>query len=414
MNLNKGTVAMQVDRNLFLEQGFLIVEEAIPQYKLEKVRKAYEILVEKQRLHWKTYRKKGGPLGGEWETHQQPRLHLTRPPLVNQIDGDTNLAVEIWLQPKIQGVSTELLGTSDGAITEIMMMCNPVKDHGPAKWHRDLHPIDTAPLQGFIDDIFEGGPRYIQWNIPLYDDCVLWIVPGSHLRLNTKKENEKMLEDPCQPLPDSIQTHLKAGDGVVYILPILHWGSNYSSKLRRTIHGGFSTHTSIKDLSFLDYLNSEAVATFKRWQKRSEDMKGFTEQALKAIIKGKEKEYMETLDRLHPDRGEKGRILSTIFLCKASLSILLAKQVSCLEVPEDLARRLKNDHPITLNWGVDFSDRFTTSEARSLWRRFQPLDTLLQSEKERFVPGFQSGPMKYFFNEMPQNYTTCDFVSNWH
>ena len=53
---------MQVDRNLFLEQGFLIVEEAIPQYKLEKVRKAYEILVEKQRLHWKTYRKKGGPL----------------------------------------------------------------------------------------------------------------------------------------------------------------------------------------------------------------------------------------------------------------------------------------------------------------------------------------------------------------
>ncbi len=404
---------MKLNRDEFLETGYLIVKEAVPRDKLERVRQAYETLVDHQRENWKAEREENDPPGGVWETAPQPRLQLSRHPLVNQIDQKTAPAVEVWLEENIHGVSTELLDVSDGAVTEMMMMCNPVRDHGPAKWHRDHHPIDTAPLQGYIDDILEGGPRYVQWNIPLYDDSVLWVIPGSHLRLNTPEENELMLADPCRPLPNGVQTHLEAGDGVVYILPILHWGSNYSPKMRRTIHGGFSTHTSIKDLSFTDHLSSQAQEAFARWNGRSEKMEQHTEDALRAVLSGDGTAYLSTLDNLHPQRAEKGRILSTVFLCKAALAIRLRKDPPLQDIAEDLQRRLLGTHPITLNWGSKFADRFTSTEARLLWDRFSPLEALLQSDEEHFVPGFQSIPMKHYFNEMPADYNTADFIASW-
>ncbi len=404
---------MKLNRDEFLETGYLIVKEAVPRDKLERVRQAYETLVDRQRENWKAEREENDPPEGVWETAPQPRLQLSRSPLVNQIDQKTAPAVEVWLEENIHGVSTELLDVSDGAVTEMMMMCNPVRDHGPAKWHRDHHPIDTAPLQGYIDDILEGGPRYVQWNIPLYDDSVLWVIPGSHLRLNTPEENELMLADPCRPLPNGVQTHLEAGDGVVYILPILHWGSNYSPKMRRTIHGGFSTHTSIKDLSFAGHLSSQAQEAFARWNGRSEKMEQHTEDALRAVLSRDGTTYLSALDNLHPWRAEKGRILSKVFLCKAALAIRLRKDPPLQDIAEDLQRRLLGTHPITLNWGSKFADRFTSDEARLLWDRFSPLEVLLQSDEEHFVPGFQSIPMKHYFNEMPADYNTADFIASW-
>ena len=70
-------------------------------------------------------------------------------------------------------------------------------------------------------------------------------------------------------------------------------------------------------------------------------------------------------------------------------------------------------HPITLNWGPEFADRFTPDEARLLWDRFSPLEDLLQADEEHFVPGFQAVPMKHYFNEMPADYGTADFIASW-
>ncbi len=404
---------MKLNRDEFLETGYLIVKEAVQRDKLERVRQAYETLVNRQRENWKAERAENDPPEGVWETAPQPRLQLSRPPLVNQIDPETAPAVEVWLEENIHGVSTELLNIADGAVTEMMMMCNPVRDHGPAKWHRDLHPIDTAPLQGYIDDILEGGPRYVQWNIPLYDDSVLWVIPGSHLRPNTPEENEVMLADPRCPLPNGVQTHLEAGDGVVYILPILHWGSNYNPKMRRTVHGGFSTYTSIDELSFTDHISTDAQAAFARWNDRSEKMEQHTELALRAVLAGDGAEYLSTLDGLHPERVEKGRILSTVFLCKAALGIRLQKDPPLRGIAEDLQHRVLGKHPITLNWGPKFADRFTPDEAYLLWNRFSPLEALLQADEEHFVPGFQATPMKHYFNEMPADYGAADFIASW-
>ena len=66
-----------------------------------------------------------------------------------------------------------------------MMLCQPQKeekDHSVGIWHRDFYPQRCAPLDSYANDIKETGPRYIQWNLSLYDDEVLWVVPGSHVR----------------------------------------------------------------------------------------------------------------------------------------------------------------------------------------------------------------------------------------
>ena len=80
---------------------------------------------------------------------------------------------------------------------------------------------------------------------------------------------------------------------------------------------------------------------------------------------------------------------------------------------EDLARRLQGTHPITLDWGPGFSDRFSTDEAAKIWRRFEPLEQMLRSDEEQFEPAFQSGPMQHYFNQMPATYTTIDFIASW-
>ncbi len=404
---------MQVNQDQFMEDGYLVLRNVIPPDELGALRAGYEIMVDRQREIWARDRKPDDPPGGVWETDVQPRLLLDRRPLVNLIDEQTANTVEIWLHENTQGISAELMEEPDAAVTEMMLMCNPVHDCGPAAWHRDLHPIDTAPLQGYIDDIIETGPRYVQWNIPLYDDDVLWVVPGSHLRINTEEEDRQLLADPRVPLPGAVQTHLNAGDGVVYIMPILHWGSNYSTRMRRTIHGGFCNFTKYEDLSYTKHLSTLAQATLERWAQRSKQMQDVTESVLRAAIEKDSRAYHTALEKLQPGRGEKGVMLTTVFLCKAACFINLRRRPGLEEIPDDLCRRGMSGHPTTLNWGPEFANRFSQTEAETLWERFKMLNTRLQAGEEHFFPGFQSGPMRYYFNEMPADFGVEDFIASW-
>ena len=404
---------MQVNRTQFMEEGYLVLREVIPPEELDALRESYELMVSRQREIWARERGPNEPPGGVWETSPQPRLLLGRGPLAGLVDKKTASAVEIWAHENTQGVSSELLGEADAGVTEMMLMCSPVKDCGPAAWHRDHHPIDTAPLQGYIDDIVETGPRYVQWNLSLYDDNVLWVLPGSHLRVNTEAENELLLADPKVPLPGAVQTHLNAGDGVVYILPILHWGSNYSRKMRRTIHGGFANYTHYQARDYIDYLSPEVREKFDQWNERSHQMQIWCEDALHAAIEKDAGAYHAALENLHPSRGEKGKMLSTVFLCKAACFIALEHGYELPEIPDDLRNRGKGFHAITLNWGPPFAERFTKEEAATLWERFKSLDALLKTDEELYLPGFQSGPMHYYFNEMPANFGVADFIKTW-
>jgi hypothetical protein len=404
---------MQVDRDRFLEEGYLVLRGVILPNLLDALRTSYEILVERQKLLWASERRPDDPPAGAWETHQQPRLHLHNTPEL--IDRETAAAAEFWTHENTHGVSSELMGVADASQTEMFLICNPVRDRGPAKWHRDLHPVFTAPLEGYIKDIEENGPSYTQWNIPLYDNDVLWVIPGSHLRFNTDEENRRLLVDPSAPLLGGVQTHLSAGDGVAYITPILHWGSNYSTRRRRTIHGDFqkSNWTCYGDLGFTQYLSLSARAAFERWAKRSAQMQDHTEAALRAALDGDGDAYRKQLEKLHPGVGESGKRLMTVLISKAARRIHLLKHPGLNDVPEDSRRRAMRPSPTILHWGPQFADRFSRPESETLWGRFQALDAMLQKDDEPFHPGFQSGPMGYISNEMPANFDLDDFITGW-
>ena len=402
---------MDLDRDRFLEEGFLILRQVVPPERLASLRAESELMVERQRAIWAQTREVGDPPGGAWETSAQPRVHLGAVPEL--VDEETAGFVEFWLHENTHGVSAELLAMPHAALTEMMMMCSPVSDRGPAVWHRDIHPFDTSPLQGYTEDIAENGPRYVQWNIPLYDDDVLWVIPGSHLRPDTAAEQQQLRADPRVPLPNGIQTRLKAGDGVVYITPILHWGSNYSTKLRRTLHGGYSNFTAYRDLSFTRYLSADGRNMFERWERASARSKDLTASVLRSVLVGDVAGYLRGLDELQPGIGDKGKWQLTVFLCKAAcyINVLLNPDVEGVIAP--LRRSAEARHPTTLNWGPQFAECFTPSEAAELWRRFRPLDRALQSEEEHYIAGFQGGPMPYHFNKMPTDLDLDSFIGGW-
>ena len=403
---------MKLNRDQFLETGYVIVRNAIPADKLEDLRTSHEILVERQKCNWARERQPGEPPGGIWETAPQPRLNLHNTPEL--IDERTINAVELWLYENTLGVSSELMDSPGAAVTEMMMMCNPVRDHGPAHWHRDLHPFNTAPLQGYIDDLLENGPRYLQWNIALYDDDVLWVVPGSHRRFNTAGEDRQLLADPRVPLPEGIPVRLKAGDGVVYILPILHWGSNYSTKMRRTIHGGYANHTQYQDLSYTRYLSPSDQALFDRWNRQSARMQDITASVFRAVINQDAAAFHEGLERLQPGSGDKGKLLLMVFLAKEAYFIHILKHPKDNDILPEMRHFATRGHPTTLNWGPAFADRFSRAESEILWRHFESIDVSLQADEVHFAPGFQSGPVRYYFNEMPRDMDVVAFSAGWN
>ena len=405
---------MHVDRDRFLEEGYLILRNVIPPDELHELRASYEIMVERQRAIWARERNADDPPGGAWDTSAQPWLNLYT--LADQIDGQTAKTVEIWLHENTQGVSSHLLEVEDAAVTEMTLMCNPARDYGTTNhrgWHRDFYPPYCAPLQAYAEDIIENGPRYVQWNIPLYDDDVLWVVPGSHKRFNTEQENQLLRKDPCVPLPGGVQTHLKAGDGVVYILPILHWGSNYSTKMRRTIHGGFSTFTYYPNLSYREHLSASAQVIFERWAQRSKQMLGHTESVLRVAIEKDGAVYHAGLEELHPGRGEKGNLQSTIFLSKTAKRINNLKRPDFDILAEQERTWATSMHPMTLQWGVLLADRFSPEEAKILWERFKPVDDSLQAEEDQWAPGFQGDSTRYYFNQVPADFSVESFISDW-
>lgn len=94
-----------------------------------------------------------------------------------------------------------------------------------------------------------------------------------------------------------------------------------------------------------------------------------------------------------------------------TLSLLLSK----------LAHKLRfEEHPERPGYGGDFTQerelapRFTAEDLERLWQRFVPLDESLRAPGgQQFVPGYQSGPMSYRFESMPEELSVDGFTRGW-
>ena len=261
------------------------------------MRASCETMLERQKVNWAQERGPDDPPGGEYEKVRQPRVMMKRPGL---IDAETaNVVEKFWVADETLEIASQLLCEPEPCITEMMMMCNPVRDWpGGTGWHRDIHPVDMAPLDALTADLMENGPRYTQWNVPLYDDSVLWVIPESHRRRNTEQENAELLKDRAAPVTGGIPVELNAGDGVIYINYLNHTGSNYTTKKRRTLHGGHAIYGTYPETGFVESLAPWARERFESYAARGERMQDATEEALRAIIAKDEPAFRAALDDL--------------------------------------------------------------------------------------------------------------------
>ena len=385
-------------RAQIIEQGYTIIRETIPRHRLEHLRQCFETMATRQFDRW----------------HRDPHpenqwpvaFHARQPRLLFQtvVDESTSDSIELCLSDSTLGVSRELMQAPKAAPTLLSMMCNPAEDYGPDKWHRDIRPSGLAPLAGLQNDARANSPAYVQWNIPLYDDNVLWVVPSSHWRINTAGENKALARDPAKPVPGGVPVDLAAGDAVVYLNTMLHWGSNYSTKRRRTIHLGYRAFGGAIyphangfnwDLEFTANVAGNIRERFEHFFALHKQEREVIKSVLRAILWGDSTVFQERLAVLHP--GEHGRMVTLI---------LLSKFVNRLD-------GILRQKQFGFDLRKDIAEAFTPNEHLELVRRFAHLDAALRADGESAIPGFQEERSEYELNAMPERFGIDEFIASW-
>jgi hypothetical protein len=128
----------------------------------------------------------------------------------------------------------ELIGCEEEELVMELynMLVTPTYDWS-LRWHRD----DIPPTATDSEEMQKLGEKgwHAQWNLALYDDSSLIVVPGSHKRARTAEERNA---DPYEPnMPNQLVVNLKAGEVAFYNNNILHRGVYDASKERMTLHG---------------------------------------------------------------------------------------------------------------------------------------------------------------------------------
>lgn len=395
---------MQVDRKKFAKEGYNILSKVVPSDQLETLRYSIEHMVNQRKEISAQQRTPHEPQGGSWQASAQPRLQFD-----TDCDAISATAIEFLLHENTLDVSKQLITAEHVVPHQFGCLCNGSYDAGPMRWHRDIGPGEPAPLRGMISNIEYHGPSYLQWNIALYDDSVLWIVPGSHCQINTEQVNRQLSEDPSVPLPGSIPVELKAGDGVVYTHLLLHWGSNYSKKMRRTLHPGYrpfgfaaipNVHWRHWEPGFYHYLPDAVRQQFETWDQIFFAEFDLVAKILHAIIACNRNQFLTAFEKLHP--SPHGCMVSVVMLSKLAVKLYKFKH--------------SKDNPSSL-WGngrdlMYLAGHFNDQQIEILWQRFNELDQKLKSSSTENYPGFQR-TSDYNAIDMPLNFEIDDFVASW-
>lgn len=155
--------------------------------------------------------------------------HLLHPDLP-----DKDIFTASYFAPPIIAAVTEILQcSSEDLVMELYnLLIRPDSDFA-LRWHRD----DVGPQVSAQEELTRLGQPILhaQWNLALYDDESLVVVPGSHKRARTEEERSA---DPFENnMPGQMSVKMNPGDIIFYNNNILHRGV-YSSKAERmTLHG---------------------------------------------------------------------------------------------------------------------------------------------------------------------------------
>jgi ectoine hydroxylase-related dioxygenase (phytanoyl-CoA dioxygenase family) len=212
----------------YRDQGYLIIDPAVPSDLLEPLRQAARRTTEKTRR-------------GEWPHKRQAGdsdiwgvSHLLHPEL------EEPAFAQYLASPLVLDVVADLLGVPQAQKAQrlqlelVNMLVNPAHQDFEIGWHRDLVRQDLPPdeEQAELNRLKLG----VQWNTALYEEACLVIVPGSHCRPKTPQERHLVFNHPKDPLPGQLAVRLKAGQGVYYDANLLHRGVYPRTTERQTLH----------------------------------------------------------------------------------------------------------------------------------------------------------------------------------
>lgn len=371
-------ISIAEHRAQLMESGYVVCRGMIPPDELRRLRHSVDRIVDRV---------------------PEPQGRIT---LHEWVDRDTAEAVEFFFDQRTLGFSCELMDAPAAEPLGLWILCE-----SGTGWHRDIHPIDMAPLDGLQEDIRLNGPSYLQWHIALYDDSFLHVIPGSHLRRNSEVERKIERRMGVMPLPGDKVVDLKAGDGVVYISAFLHAAKPNGDVKRRTYHMGYQafgnkgfTHFFPRALGidFIDHLSPWAAAQCRESERLRSQWNDEVVAAFRAMLDRDGHEFARTFEVLHP--SEHARMTSVIVLSKMAYLIRKYKDSD--------ADDSRNTPAVQA-----LAARFSASELDQLWERFKTLDEELTADSEQYEPLFQNPPMKYHFYEMPQHFDVGDFIASW-
>lgn len=220
-------------RDQLLRDGFVRIPSALSADQVEALRSACQDVAHLARTggwpYVRTLPKQFPPWTSDVSKGIWGVQHLMHPKLPHH---DT--FASSYFAPYIVAAVTEVLQcSSEDLVLELYnLLIRPDADFA-LRWHRDDIGPEVSP-QDELNRLREP-MLHAQWNLALYPDESLIVVPGSHLRSRTEEERQA---DPFDDnMPGQMAVKMNPGDIIFYNNNILHRGVYRSEAERMTLHG---------------------------------------------------------------------------------------------------------------------------------------------------------------------------------
>ena len=422
---------MQINRDRFMEEGYLILRNFIEPEELHALRLGFDVLIQRAQERSRRQRTPEQPIGGAWQEQSQPVLEVP-----DFVCPETAFVADYYLRKPL-GVSSELLESDRVGLGSMGMMVSAVWDRGCTDWHRDYSSNVLAPLTGVQRDMAVNGPPYVQWNIAAYDDDIFCVVPGSHVNPDSQELRESLLVDDRVPQPGSVQADLRAGDAIVYAAYIQHWGSYYSSRMRRVISMGYSDYDKVssfrgrphwrENLQWTESLSTGTRAWFEQqvgWAKESRDM---NERLFRSALAKDEKVFLAELAAAHSE--DSFRTVALVHFCRLAEKIQMVCGTGAYSGSEH--QRREAEAVYGGDYWKDLKGRYRPEEADAVGCRFALMSDQMRADREASDaentelyrkltsrdsssdgPNFESRSLRCHYHKMP-DVTVEELIASW-
>ncbi|EFP87088.1 hypothetical protein PGT21_013012 [Puccinia graminis f. sp. tritici] len=225
----------------FKEVGLVVVQGLITDNdQLQELRNAADVVVERTRNQQWPYKRTVGKQFPPWKD-ESPDVwgvqHIMHPAL-----GQPAFAAFYFSAPMVEltGHLSDMSPDEHTIAGLHNLLLEPLDHHFALSWHRDTikSTVDEEEERQKLSSKAKYGG--VQWNLALYQDECLFVVPGSHLRTRTPMERQittQATKDDGGKMPNEICAALAPGEAVFYDPEILHRGTYDPRSKRRTLHG---------------------------------------------------------------------------------------------------------------------------------------------------------------------------------